>query len=58
MARNSRNLYTGTMTACMALVREIAVLNRRRKNNLKLEFTTTIYLMRTRAASYTYVRVQ
>jgi len=46
------------MTACMALVREIAVLNRRRKNNLKLEFTTTIYLMRTRAASYTYVRVQ
>jgi hypothetical protein len=46
------------MTACMTLVREIAVLKRRGKNNIKLDFRTTIYVMRTRAASYTHVCVQ
>jgi len=38
----------------------VAVLKRGRENNIKLDFTTTIYVTRTRAARYNHkhVRVQ
>jgi len=38
------------MKACMTVVREIAVLETRMENNIKLDFTTTICIVRRRTA--------
>jgi hypothetical protein len=42
----------------MTVVREMAFLKRRRENNIKLEFTTTIYVIRTRAARHIHFHVK
>jgi hypothetical protein len=42
----------------MTVVREIAVWKRRRGNNIKLDFATTVYVMTTTPTRYTHFRVQ
>jgi hypothetical protein len=46
------------MKACMTVVREIAVWERRRENNIKLDLTTTIWFVRRRTTRYIHFRVQ